>query len=187
MRTAKIFAVTLASFTAVVLPDGAEVETAEANVASEAVREELSPLAFLVGFCWAGAFPDGQRTDTHCFDGVFDGVFVRDRHSVVGGSELYEGETLYNWNGERGLIEYTYWNSLGGVSRGTVAPTDRGLSFPDESYEGPDGEKIEISSYWEPRGNAAFESVTVEKPPNGEARERRVRYEKRPFAKTPER
>ena len=43
----------------------------------------------------------GGEQDTHCFDAVYGGQHVRDRHEVTGGAGVYRGETLYSADGER--------------------------------------------------------------------------------------
>ena len=53
------------------------------------VRAELKPFAFLVGSCWTGTFPNGTSTDTHCFEPVYGGLFIRDRHVVRGARTPY--------------------------------------------------------------------------------------------------
>jgi uncharacterized protein YndB with AHSA1/START domain len=111
------------------------------------LREELRPLAFLVGHCWRGEFADGTQ-DTHCFESVYDGQHVRDRHEVTGGARVYRGETLYSWDGAARAVGYTYWNSLGGVSRGTMRPGESRLDFGDESYTAPDGRRASIATEW---------------------------------------
>lgn len=102
------------------------------------LREPLRPLQFLVGSCWTGTFPGGKSTDTHCFESVFGGKFVRDRHVVRGGKDPYEGETIYAWDPRQKKVVYTYWASDGGLSTGTMEQVDGGLIFP-ESYEGDRG------------------------------------------------
>jgi hypothetical protein len=79
----------------------------------------LQPFSALIGHCWAGPV-EGVGTDTHCFESVFGGQHVRDRHKVVsGGREIYAGETLYSARGTQ--VIFTYWNSLGGLGTGNVA------------------------------------------------------------------
>ena len=143
--------------------------------APAALRPALEPLRFLVGHCWRGRFATGE-VDTHCFDRVYDGEHVRDRHEVVGGDgRVYRGETLYSAGGA-GAAQYTYWNSEGGVSRGTMrAEADR-LVFGDESYRAPDGREIRISTYWRRVGDNAYEAVTVSQ--GGGALPRNVRYDR---------
>src|SRR5690349_20466490 len=80
----------------------------------------LQPLAFLAGSCWSGPLRDGS-IDTHCFEWVFDGRFLRDRHVVKGAKRPYEGETLYAWDPQEKRLVYTYWASDGGMSHGDVA------------------------------------------------------------------
>ena len=92
---------------------------------------ELQPLSFLVGHCWRGEFASRKHVDTHCFEPVFGGKFVRDRHEVTGGETVYRGETIYGWNAETRRVEYTYWSSDGGVSRGSMVPKDGALDFGD--------------------------------------------------------
>ena len=149
------------------------------------LRAELAPLEFLAGWCWAGTFPDGKQTDTHCFEPVYDGAHLRDRHAVTGGSTLYRGETIYSWNGRSNEITYVYWNSLGGTSTGTATPLGDAFAFPDESYLGPDGETVTVSSTWENVTADAYDSLSVETYADGTVRERRIRYEKRPFVVDP--
>jgi hypothetical protein len=105
---------------------------------ASALREPLRPLEFLIGSCWTGTFPGGKTTDTHCFESMFDGKFVRDRHVVRGGKQPYEGETVYAWDSRQKKVVYTYWASDGGMSTGTMEQTEGGLVFP-ESYEGEGG------------------------------------------------
>ncbi|WP_394693599.1 hypothetical protein [Hyphobacterium sp.] len=121
-----------------------------ASAAQNAAPSELDDaLGFLTGACWNGEFSDGQSTDTQCFRPVYGGLFVRSNHLVEGALGPYGGETLFSWNDETGRVEYTYWDTSGGISRGTMIPTDWGLQAPDETYESPDGSSVVISSRWE--------------------------------------
>lgn len=149
------------------------------------LRAELAPLAFLVGHCWSGEFPDGQGTDIHCFKRVFDGAHLRDVHALLGGPGLYRGETLYSWDAAAGEIRFVYWNSLGGVSQGSARPVEGGIDFPTETYKGPDGQQVEVETYWRFVGDSAYDSVAVEKYDDGRKRERTVRYHKRPYVDDP--
>jgi hypothetical protein len=80
----------------------------------------LQPLASLVGHCWAGPAPVAGATDKHCFESVFGGQHVRDRHVVTaGGRDVYAGETIYSAKGSQ--VIFTYWNSLGGLGTGTAS------------------------------------------------------------------
>lgn len=131
-----------------------------AKTAPSPMRAELEPLRFLVGGCWRGTFKDGA-VDTHCFESVFGGRHVRDRHEVTGPGGVYRGETLYSWNGAAKQVEYTYWNSSGGISRGSMAATADGLDFGDETYTGADGRKTRIATMWRKAGAGSYETVST--------------------------
>jgi uncharacterized protein YndB with AHSA1/START domain len=119
----------------------------------------LEPLRFLLGHCWRGEFKNGA-VDTHCFESVYGGRHVRDRHEVSGAGAAYRGETLYSWDGAARRVGYTYWNSSGGVSRGTMKGSPEGLDFGDETYTGPDGRKTVISTMWSKTGADSYETVS---------------------------
>lgn len=127
-----------------------------AAAAQPSLRSELKPFERLSGHCWAGEIAKGKR-DVHCFEPVLGGQHVRDRHRVEGGGGVYEGETLYSWDGSR--IVFTYWNSLGGVSRGTMTARNAGFDFEDGSYKGPDGREIRYSTRWRFIGRDSYEVV----------------------------
>jgi len=129
-----------------------------AAVAAEAVLQPVfEPMAFLVGHCWEGKFADG-KTDTHCFDATYGGQHIRDRHEVKGGKAVYRGETIYSREGQG--VTYTYWNSLGGVSRGTMKPEDDKLDFGVEQHRTADGREIAIATYWQLKGADGYEAIT---------------------------
>jgi hypothetical protein len=130
-------------------------------VAQPALRPELEPMRFLVGHCWRGAMKSGAELDTHCFEPVFGGQHIRDRHEVTGATGPYRGETLYSWNQATGRIDYVYWNSLGGVSRGTMAPRLGALDFGDQTYRGAEGREIRIATIWRILGERGYEAVTT--------------------------
>lgn len=131
-----------------------------ARAAPPPLRAELEPLRFLLGHCWRGEFRNGS-VDTHCFESVYGGQHVRDRHEVKGPGAPYRGETLYSWDGAAKRVGYTYWNSSGGVSRGTMAAKGEALDFGDETYTGADGRKMTISTMWRKAGADAYESVST--------------------------
>jgi hypothetical protein len=142
--------------------------------AAAVLRPELQPMAFLVDHCWRGTFRNGQQ-DTHCFAPALGGQHVRDRHSVVsGGKTVYEGETLYSWDGERRSVTYTYFNSQGGILRGAMTPKPGWLDFGDSTYVGADGRKATISTRWRIVDDRNYEAVTtsLDRP----AAEQSVRY-----------
>jgi uncharacterized protein YndB with AHSA1/START domain len=141
--------------------------------APPSLRSELEPLRFLLGHCWRGQFKDGA-VDLHCFESVYGGRHVRDRHDVKGPRGLYRGETLYSWNGSAKKVEYTYWNSDGGVSHGTMSPRPDSLDFGNETYAGPDGSKMTIATLWRKVGADAYEAVSTSG--SGPTGSRVVRY-----------
>jgi hypothetical protein len=120
----------------------------------------LAGLDFFVGSCWSGQGPKGD-VDRHCFTRAY-GHFVRDVHEVTGAARPYGGETLYHWDARAGVVRFTYWNTLGGVSTGTMAVDGRNLVFP-ESYEGKDGGRIEMRSVWSPDGSDAYVATVTQK------------------------
>jgi hypothetical protein len=96
----------------------------------------LAPLRDFVGHCWIAEIAEGT-TDRHCFEPVYGGAHLRDRHAVMrGGQTLYAGETLYS--AEAGRIGFTYWNSLGGVGHGDAAPENGVLTFRMTMRAAPD-------------------------------------------------
>ena len=149
------------------------IALAAAAEAPPVLRQGLEPLAFLAGHCWRGRFASGEE-DTHCFETVYEGQHLRDRHEVKGGKGVYKGETLYSWDGK--VASYTYWNSQGGVSRGTVRPEGERLNFGDESYTAPNGRRVSISTHWRRLGDTAYESVTSS--PELPSMNRTVRYDR---------
>jgi len=130
-----------------------------AGSAPPPLRTELEPLRFLLGHCWRGEFKSGA-IDTHCFESAYGGQHVRDRHEVKGPGAPYRGETLYSWDGSAKRVGYTYWNSSGGVSRGTMAAKGEELDFGDETYTGADGRKTTISTMWRKAGADSYETVS---------------------------
>lgn len=118
----------------------------------------LQPLAFLVGSCWSGTQPKGY-IDTHCFSPVYGGHYVRDVHEVTGAPKPYAGETLYHWDAAQKQVRFTYYNSIGGVSVGSMQVEDGRLVFP-ESHESKDGKRIEMRSVWSREGADTFVAKT---------------------------
>jgi uncharacterized protein YndB with AHSA1/START domain len=118
--------------------------------------EPLAPLSFLVGHCWQAEFPNGAR-DTHCFEPVYGGRFIRDRHEVTGG---YAGETLYAWDAAANAVTYTYWSNRGGLSRGTMRAQGGLLDFGDEVHRGTDGRETRIATRWRQVDADSYEVTT---------------------------
>jgi hypothetical protein len=118
-----------------------------------------------VGSCWAGRHPNGA-TDTHCFSAVYKGQFIRDVHELTGGPRPYAGETLYHWDARDKVVRYTYWNSSGGVSTGTMHVEGDRLIFP-ESHESAGGRKVEYRNVWVRQGEDAYLATMDELTPQG--------------------
>jgi hypothetical protein len=133
---------------------------ASAPAAGQGLPAGLDPLGFLVGHCWRGEFQARKQVDTHCFEPVYGGKHIRDRHEVTGGKDIYRGETIYSWNAALGRVEYTYWNSLGGVSRGTMVPKGGALDFGSETHIRGDGTTMTISTLWQRKGPDAYDAVS---------------------------
>jgi hypothetical protein len=105
-----------------------------ANADDKPLNEQLAPLAFLAGYCWSGPFADSKATDEHCYEWMYGGKFLRDRHIVRGGQKPYRGETIFFWDGAENSVAYVYFNSDGGVSRGILKVEGQALMFPAERY-----------------------------------------------------
>ncbi len=116
----------------------------------------LAAMAFLAGSCWRGTFPDGRRTDTHCFSPIYEGNFLQDHHFVEGAPTPYSGYSLYHYDVMGRSITYQYRASDGSVSGGVARPTAGGLSFPAESHRTPDGRQTTIRSSWTRDGADAY-------------------------------
>jgi len=135
---------------------GLAAAAAVAVPAATAADDPLGPLAFLVGSCWKGDFPGGKGvTDTHCFEPVYGGRFIRDRHVVEGAPGPYAGESLYRWDAATRTIRYAYYASDGGHSQGEVRGVETGIAF-DDSYTGPDGKPLVMRGAWLRDGADAY-------------------------------
>ncbi|MEO0998616.1 MAG: hypothetical protein AAFX58_13950 [Pseudomonadota bacterium] len=133
-----------------------------ATAARGGATDPARALEFFTGACWSGTFADGETTDTHCFQPVFGGVFVRDNHVVRGARPAYAGETLYRWNPTERRFDYTYWDSNGGVSRGALVPDGNSLLSPAETYTDADGATRQIVSRWTITGDDTWEQSAEE-------------------------
>jgi hypothetical protein len=134
----------------------------------------FKPQAFLAGNCWKGTFPDGKQIDEHCFEWVYGGQFLRDRHTVTGGKAPYAGETIYFWDATTKSVNYLYINVLGGNSRGTLQVADGVLVFPEDKYN--DGKQEQtFRSSWRRDGDDAYFVITEAKAPDGWKEAWRVR------------
>lgn len=121
------------------------------GIAAEPPATPLAPLAWLAGSCWTGTFADGTTRDLVCYEWMLGGQFLRSRHRVIGGKAPYAGETILGRNAATGALEYTYFNSAGGVMRGEIVPVEDGLSFPPDTME-MGGTTFEVRSAWKRHG-----------------------------------
>ena len=118
-----------------------------ANISATGLQPQLQPWSYLVGHCWTGAAPGGAGQDKHCFEPVFGGQHVRDRHAVIsGGREVYAGETIYSVR--RNKVTFTYWNSLGGVGVGDAAFRSGEWQFTGTIHATPDGAEQPLRASW---------------------------------------
>jgi len=120
---------------------------AAAAAASPIAQPQLVSFAPLVGHCFVGALPGNEGTDRHCFESVYGGQHIRDRHAVtVGGKAVYEGETLYSAKG--GDVIFTYWNSIGGLGTGTASLAPEQWRFNGTVHGTPEGKEQPIATAW---------------------------------------
>ena len=119
--------------------------------------DALKPMGFLAGSCWKGTFPDGKRTDEHCFAWLYEGKALRDTHTVrAPGRPDYIGETTYYWDSAAKRVEYLYVENLGGISRGTMESAPPALVFPPAQYvEG--GQTMTFRTRWTRLDDATYE------------------------------
>ena len=116
-----------------------------AQAATPAVAD-LSAFKPFVGACWRTEF-SATVNDTHCFEAMYGGAHVRDRHEVKeSGKTVYAGETIYSADGPQ--IVFTYVNSLGGVGVGKVGATNATLGFTGSMRASPDKAQEPINSQW---------------------------------------
>jgi hypothetical protein len=110
-----------------------------------AATPTLEPFAPFAGSCWVADFTPTMR-DTHCFEAMYGGAHVRDRHEVRdAGNIVYAGETIFSL--DAGSIVFTYVNSLGGIGRGSIT-SDGLLHFKGGMRPSPDKPKQPIDSEW---------------------------------------
>lgn len=99
-----------------------------------------------MGSCWTADFTATMR-DTHCFELLYNGAHVRDRHEVKGGGKVvYAGETTYSLDGDK--MVFVYLNDLGGFGGGTVLRDKNKLRFKGSMRGAPDKPSVPIDSEW---------------------------------------
>src|SRR5512146_2972600 len=107
---------------------------------------DLSAFKPFVGACWRAQFSQSIN-DTHCFEAMYGGAHVRDRHEVKeDGKTVYAGETIYSADGPD--VVFTYVNSLGGVGLGKVGTANAVLGFTGSMRASPNKAQQPINSQW---------------------------------------
>ncbi|HZR34457.1 MAG TPA: hypothetical protein VFA75_03700 [Nevskia sp.] len=151
---------------------------ADAGATASAPAEPFKAMAFLAGHCWKGSFPNQPQTDEHCFEWIYDGRFLRDRHVVRGeGHADYLGETTYYWDAALGQVQYLYIENQGGYSKGGVTADGSSLVFPPAAYVDNGQERI-YRSRWQRDGDDAYEAVNEFKSGGGWVLAWKVRMQK---------
>ncbi len=129
------------------------------GAAYAAPSPQLAPMAFLAGHCWQGTFADGKAVDTHCFEWVYDGQYLRDRHVVkAAGRPDYMGETMYYWDPALKQIAYLYVENFGGIGKGTAMAAGDKLVFPDGQFSSAKA-TLSYRAEWTRVGDSAYEAV----------------------------
>jgi len=117
------------------------------TVTTPLAQPPLQPWSALVGHCWVGSAPGNAGTDKHCFESVYGGQHVRDRHAVtVDGREVYAGESIYSAKGPQ--VIFTYWNSLGGLGTGTAVVSDDEWQFNGTIHATARGAEEPMVAVW---------------------------------------
>jgi len=118
-----------------------------AAASAQPAQAALQPLASFAGHCWRGEAPGKAGVDTHCFEWVYGGQHLRDRHVVTqNGKPVYEGEALYS--ADHGRVMFTYWNSLGGLGRGSASASGYDLHFTGTIHAAADSGEQPMVADW---------------------------------------
>jgi len=119
-------------------------------VAQEDV-DKLAVLKPLVGHTYVGTFPNGNMTDVHSFEWVFEDKFIRNKHEVrnADGQTVYAGEAIYAWDPKTESLVFWYWNTTGGFVEGAVAEENGKLMANGENH-GQKGQVAKVrSALWD--------------------------------------
>jgi hypothetical protein len=105
------------------------------HATSPAPIDALKPMAFLADSCWKGTFPDGKKTDEHCFAWVYGGKYIRDNHTVrAEGKPDYLGESIYYFDAATRKVSYLYFENSGGYMQGSAELEPDKFVFPETQY-----------------------------------------------------
>jgi hypothetical protein len=111
--------------------------------ATSVPQDAFGPLEPLVGSCWKGTFPDGKSNDEHCWEWVWKGKFLRDRHVVRGPQPDYAGETIYGWDPEKRQLRFWYFTNAGFFTTGVMQPREGSAVFPETVVGGGGRRELE--------------------------------------------
>ncbi len=146
--------------------------------------DPLQPLGFLVGHCWAGDFAHGMGRDTHCFEPMFGGKFIRDRHVLHGKHGDYRGETIYGYDAAKKQIIYWYFSSDGDIDNSSVLPVAQGFLFPERQM--PQAPNMTMRTRWNRSGDDRYVAINERKGSDGHWQTLwSVEYVRQPGAATP--
>ena len=121
----------------------------------------LAIFATLLGHCWQTQLAP-RDIDTHCFTDMWKGAHVRDVHVVThGGKSVYEGETIYSFDGK--AIVFIYVNSLGGVGGGSASVAAKVINFTGSMRAGPGSPPQPIDTKWRMLGDGYVVTTPAEK------------------------
>ena len=156
--------------------------TAAAFTAAPATpANPLQPLDFLVGSCWAGDFPNGMGVDTHCFEAMYGGKFVRDKHVLHGKQGDYLGETIYGFDPGKKQIVYWYFSSDGDIDSSSMLPVADGFDFPERHLTQP--QDTIMRTHWHRVDADRHESLNERKQGDAWKTEWKVEYKRVPKEK----
>ncbi len=158
--------------------DGSGEADALAEAPPAGAAERFAPVADLAGACWAGTFPGTEARDVHCWEWALGGAFLRDRHEVTSPGGHYAGETFYGWDEAEGVLRFWYFNTLGGVSEGTVRRQDGAWRF-DEEYRGG-ARELELRTTFERPADDVYRVVTEQRTGDGWVERTRVDFRRPP-------
>lgn len=133
--------------------------------AAAAETDPLQPLQFLVGHCWSGDLAKGGGRDTHCFEPMYGGRFVRDRHVVRGKGPDYLGESVYGFDAKRKRVVYWYWSNAGVMDNGDVEAVADALNFPEHHLTQP--KDLVMRTRWQRIGDDRYEALSEHKADDG--------------------
>ena len=148
---------------------------------AEPAKDPLQPLQFLVGHCWAGDFPNNMGKDTHCFEPMYGGRFIRDKHVLHGKGPDYLGESIYAFDPKQKRIVFWYWSSDGDIEHGIANPSAEGLEFPEHHLTEP--QDLTFRTHWRRLDANRYEAVNERKDGEAWKTEWKIEYRRVPKGK----